>query len=111
MRRVAAHWLFLPDGRKIHLPVVEIQGNCILNYYPLEDELPLTEWLGGVLIASPLSVVDTSCRAASGKDIIRRLFPQNIITYPLHCWSLNCIDSENEVPDSDYRLQLLAEED
>ena len=56
MRRIAACKLFIagknePLGRHI----VEIAGEegRMVNHFPLGEELPMTEWLGGVLLASP----------------------------------------------------------
>jgi hypothetical protein len=31
------------------LAVVEICGDRVVNYYSFTDELPMTEWLGGVI--------------------------------------------------------------
>ena len=31
------------------MAVVEICGDRVVNYYSFTDELPMTEWLGGVI--------------------------------------------------------------
>lgn len=48
MRRVGAHCIkngdtFLKQG------VVEIEEGRVVNYYTFRDELPMTEWLGGMI--------------------------------------------------------------
>lgn len=47
-RRVAAHHVHV-NGRTIDRCVVEIDNGRVVNYYTFTDELPLTEWLGGVI--------------------------------------------------------------
>ncbi len=49
MRRCGAHEVKLPDGRCLHQAVVEIEEGRIVNYYEFTDELPMTEWLGGII--------------------------------------------------------------
>lgn len=49
MRRCGAHEVKLPDGRCLQQAVVEIQDGRVVNYYEFTDELPMTEWLGGII--------------------------------------------------------------
>lgn len=46
LRRIAAHVIILPDGSRLKGQVVELYGGRVVNYYPLDGELPMTEWLG-----------------------------------------------------------------
>lgn len=110
MRRVAAHWLYLPDGRRIHYPVVEIEGDSVVNYYPLEDELPVTEWLGGIMILSPLAQLSISPEGTF-EDILKKLHPEKKITYPLYCWYVNNIDLETKSFISRRQVTLVKTED
>ena len=48
MRRVGAHKV-ITQGQELTLAVVEICGDRVVNYYSFTDELPMTEWLGGVI--------------------------------------------------------------
>lgn len=48
MRRVGAHKVITQD-QELTLAVVEICGDRVVNYYSFTDELPMTEWLGGVI--------------------------------------------------------------
>ena len=48
MRRVGAHEVVF-SNRTLIQAVVEIQGTQVVNYYEFRDELPMTEWLGGII--------------------------------------------------------------
>lgn len=47
-RRVAAHSVKV-RGNELKQCVVEISDGTVVNYYTFTDELPLTEWLGGLI--------------------------------------------------------------
>lgn len=53
LRRIAANTIILPDGTQLHNHVVELLSGRLVNVYPLEGELPLTEWLGGTIRFDP----------------------------------------------------------
>ena len=48
LRRVAANYVVMGERRMIN-HIVEIMGSRVVNYYPLEGEIALTEWLGGTI--------------------------------------------------------------
>ena len=48
LRRVAANYLIINDRRLIN-HVVELLDGQLVNYYPLQGEIPMTEWLGGTI--------------------------------------------------------------
>ena len=48
IRKVAAHELHV-DGSVLIQAVVELQEGRVVNYYTFSNELPLTEWLGGII--------------------------------------------------------------
>jgi hypothetical protein len=49
IRRVASNEVIV--GETVFSPcVVEIMNGKVINYYHFENELPLTEWLGGTII-------------------------------------------------------------
>lgn len=48
IRKVAAHEVHV-DGHVLIQAVVELQEGRVINYYTFSGELPLTEWLGGVI--------------------------------------------------------------
>lgn len=37
------------NGKTIDRCVVEIDNGHVVNYYTFDEELPLTEWLGGTI--------------------------------------------------------------
>ena len=49
MRRVAASKVYINE-KEFRNHVVELFDHLLVNHYPLEGELPMTEWLGGTII-------------------------------------------------------------
>ena len=49
LRRCGAHEVRLSDGNVLSQAVVEISDGRVVNYFEFQDELPMTEWLGGVI--------------------------------------------------------------
>lgn len=71
-RRIAAHVIILPDGSRLQGQVVELYGGRVVNVYPLEGELPMTEWLGSCVEinadgTTTLARDDRSPSAAEGR--------------------------------------------
>lgn len=50
MRRVAANIIVTGANTLLKQHVVEIMDDYAANIYPLKDEIPATEWLGGVIV-------------------------------------------------------------
>lgn len=50
LRRVAANIVIDKDGHEHKNHVIELYNSHVVNFYPLEGEIPMTEWLGGVII-------------------------------------------------------------
>lgn len=48
-RRIAANRVIIDDRQLIQY-VVEIENGIVTNYYPLTEEQPFTEWLGGTIL-------------------------------------------------------------
>lgn len=48
LRRIAANWVIV-DGVKLRQCVVELQDGVVTDYCTFTDELPFTEWLGGII--------------------------------------------------------------
>ena len=46
-RRIAVSRLHLPDGTVLSNQVIELSDGNPQRHYPLNHELPATEWLGG----------------------------------------------------------------
>ena len=47
-RRVASNYL-ITENKCLTNHVVVIEGEKVVDYYPLEGEPPMTEWLGGTI--------------------------------------------------------------
>jgi hypothetical protein len=48
MRRIGANTIIIGD-RELSPGIVEIVEQRVVNFYELDDELPMTEWLGGTI--------------------------------------------------------------
>lgn len=81
MRRVAASKVFINE-KEFHNHVVELYDHLLVNHYPLEGEIPMTEWLGGTIIIrgreayhtrQTLSSAELSTDDGSGNGDIQRL--------------------------------------
>ncbi len=49
VRRCGAHKIVVDGSIVLCQAVVEIMGDRVVNYYEFRGELPMTEWLGGVI--------------------------------------------------------------
>lgn len=81
MRRVAASKVFINE-KEFRNHVVELYDHLLVNHYPLEGEIPMTEWLGGTIIIrgreayhtrQALSSAELSTDDGSGNGDIQRL--------------------------------------
>lgn len=81
MRRVAASRVFINE-KEFRNHVVELYDHLLVNHYPLEGEIPMTEWLGGTIIIrgreayharKVLSSAELSTDNSSGNGDIQRL--------------------------------------
>lgn len=50
MRRVAASRVYLNNEEFFNNHIVELFDSYVVNHYGLQDELAMTEWLGGVIV-------------------------------------------------------------
>lgn len=51
LRRIAANRIIFGEKEFIQY-VIEIEGCIVKDYYPLTDEQPFTEWIGGTIMLS-----------------------------------------------------------
>lgn len=49
MRRIATPIVNI-EGKYLTTMVIEIEGDQVIQYYPLQMELPMTEWLPGEVL-------------------------------------------------------------
>ncbi len=50
IRRVAANRIVFSDGTQYTNHVLELCGSRVVNHYPLQGEVAMTEWLGGTIV-------------------------------------------------------------
>lgn len=71
MRRVAASRIYFNTNEFRTNYVVELIDHFVVNYYPLQGEIPITEWLGGTIII----------RNRQAYHIRQILMPNELTTY------------------------------
>lgn len=50
MRRVASSKVYINNEEFYNNHIVELFDSFVVNHYGLQSELPMTEWLGGVIV-------------------------------------------------------------
>ena len=67
MRRFACHYLYVSADGCYSKYVVELEdSDRVRAYFPLKEELSATQWIGGVIIISPMYELDI----CSGEPIL-----------------------------------------
>jgi hypothetical protein len=56
MRRIACNYLIV-DGKKLTNQVVELDDYRVIAYYPLIEELAMTEWVDGTVVIVDMKIV------------------------------------------------------
>ena len=72
MKRYAVHCLYEGGNPPRRQQVVVVEGGCFLHSFPLAEELPFTEWIGGVAVLSGLEQADVPL-PSSFEDVLARL--------------------------------------
>lgn len=49
MKRFASHYLYAPDTGFLKQQVVEMEGEYVVRFFPLTEEIESVEWLPGVI--------------------------------------------------------------
>lgn len=75
MRRVAASRVYLNEKEFHTNYVVELFDHLLVNHYPLEGEIAMTEWLGGTIVI----------RGREAYHIRKVLSPAELSTYDSGC--------------------------
>ena len=105
MKRFGCHVLVLPNGEVLRMQVVELSDvGSVVNYYTLMEEQAATEWVGGVCILMPESVVPL--KEANVKSLLLCEFNSiNDVNYRL--WKAIGLSSDNIFTANPERWQLL----
>lgn len=78
MRRFACHYLYVSADGCYSKYVVELEdSDRVRAYFPLKEEISATQWIGGVIIISPMYELDI----CSGEKFV------DFCTVP--CWKQN----------------------
>lgn len=62
MRRVAATRVYINEKEFHNNHIVELLDYYVVNHYPLYEELPMTEWLGGAILFAPVHMSEKQLR-------------------------------------------------
>lgn len=49
MKRFASHYLYKPETGFLKQQVVEIEGEFVVKFFPLTEEIESVEWMPGVI--------------------------------------------------------------
>lgn len=88
MKRYACHRLFFSQDKFFRQSVVAVDGEGkVLEYKPMVEEMDHTEWLGGIIILSPLWKYDRK------GDFLTTLHDlTKNVGQPLYAWHLSDFD-------------------
>jgi len=94
MRRVAAKWVYRSEERLLDNAVVVLTNDYVGNYYAIDDDdMPATEWLGGIIFLS--SEEDLDLPGLVTLDDLKCLLLSEEYT-PRYAYHLNGIDLESK---------------
>lgn len=96
MKRYACHHLYATADGCYSRYVVELDELCrVKAYFPLKEEIPATQWIGGVIVLSPskrLSLGTGECFA----DFLQRAVGEPGLEVPVYAWHIACFDFQKE---------------
>ena len=52
MKRIASHYLFVPESGFLKQYVVELEEERVVRFFPLTEEIESVEWMPGVIVLS-----------------------------------------------------------
>jgi len=94
MRRVAAKWVYRSEERLLDNAVVVLANDYVGNYYAIaDDDMPTTEWLGGIIFLS--SVDELNLPSFVTLDDLKCLLLDDEYT-PRYAYHLSGIDLKSK---------------
>lgn len=88
MRRFACHYLYASADGCYARYVVELEDDGRLRrYFPLTEELSSTQWIGGIIVLSPLSGLEIHPQEKLA-DFLRRVAAETETDAPLYAWHI-----------------------
>ena len=84
MRRFACHYLYVSADGCYSKYVVELEDSGrVRAYFPLKEELSATQWIGGVIIISPMYGLEI-CSGEKFADFLHRAMLDQYGPCPAH---------------------------
>ena len=107
MKRFACHYLYVSADGCYSKYVVELEDNGRVGaYFPLKEELSATQWIGGVIIVSPMHELEIY----SGEkfaDFLQRAMQETETEPPVYAWHIADFDLQKKEFTMESRLVRL----
>jgi hypothetical protein len=94
MRRVAANRVYINNKEFYNNHIIELFDSYVVNHFPLQSELAMTEWLGGIIMLTNASEVDTSS-VYSVEDFYRKAEESDSHTKYLKAYHIYGVDIQS----------------
>ena len=92
MRRFACHYLYVSADGCYSQYVVELEdSDRVRAYFPLKEEISATQWIGGVIIISPMYELDI-CSGEKFVDFLHRAMLETELEQPVYAWHIADFD-------------------
>lgn len=92
MRRFACHYLYVSADGCYSKYVVELEDNDRVRvYFPLKEELSATQWIGGVIVISPLCELELHS-GENFSDFLKRVIMESETDVPVYAWYIADFD-------------------
>ena len=92
MRRFACHYLYVSADGCYSKYVVELEdSDRVRAYFPLKEEISATQWIGGVIIISPMYELDI-CSGEKFVDFLHRAMLETELEQPGYAWHIADFD-------------------
>ena len=108
MRRIAASKVYIDREHVYTNHIVELYDDRVVNHYPLPSELPMTEWLGGVIILSRADDVDLS-QARSITDMLHLLEQAETTAPRPQAYHITGMDVQSDTFTAKTKIRILSE--
>lgn len=94
MKRFACHYLYVSTDGCYSKYVVELEENDTVKvYFPLKEEISETQWIGGVIILSPLSDLEIFREETFVCFLKRSIVETNV---PIYAWYITGFNLKKE---------------
>lgn len=92
MKRFACHYLYVSAEECHAYCVVELEaGGRVRAYFPLKEEPAATQWIGGVILVSPMQELEIDS-GETFADFLQRALPETEPGQPVYAWHIAGFD-------------------